>query len=50
MVLLGGQDGWFKSSTFLDQVPLWLSGDYVPLPLSLDKVKGRARHSMELRP
>lgn len=50
VVLLGGQDGWLKSSTFLDQVPLWLSGDYVALPLSLDKVKGRARQSMELRP
>ena len=50
VVLLGGQDGWFKSTTFLDQVPLWLAGDYVALPLSLDRVRRRAVTSMELRP
>jgi penicillin amidase len=38
-VLLGGQDGWFKSANFLDQVPYWLSGDYVQLPMRLDVVR-----------
>ena len=38
-VLLGGQDGWFKSANFLDQVPYWLSGDYVQVPMRLDVVR-----------
>lgn len=37
-VLLGGQDGWFNSSTFLDQVPLWREGRYVRLPLEPETV------------
>ena len=31
--LLGGQDGWFGSCNFTDQVALWQRGDYVALPL-----------------
>lgn len=38
-VLLGGQDGWFKSANFLDQVPYWLSGNYIQVPMRLDVVK-----------
>ncbi|CAN0581698.1 unnamed protein product, partial [Laminaria digitata] len=38
-VLLGGQDGWFKSANFLDQVPYWLSGDYVQAPMRRDPVR-----------
>ncbi|MEE8279345.1 MAG: penicillin acylase family protein [Alphaproteobacteria bacterium] len=38
-VLLGGQDGWFRSSTFLDQVPLWLEDDYVQVPLRPSTVR-----------
>ena len=38
-VLLGGQDGWFKSANFLDQVPYWLSGNYVQVPMRLDVVR-----------
>jgi penicillin amidase len=34
VVLLGGQDGWFGSSNFLDQVELWRRGGYIRLPLS----------------
>ncbi len=37
-VLLGGQDGRLNSSTFADQVPLWLSGAYVRMPLRLETV------------
>jgi penicillin amidase len=33
VVLLGGQDGWLGSSTFLDHVPLWQAGQYIRLPL-----------------
>ena len=35
-VLLGGQDGWFNSTTILDQWELWRRGDYVRVPLTLD--------------
>ncbi|MFT5487532.1 MAG: penicillin amidase [Paracoccaceae bacterium] len=38
-VLLGGQDGWFKSANFLDQVPYWLSGNYIQVPMRLDVVR-----------
>ncbi len=38
-VLLGGQDGWINSSTFLDQVPLWLEGRYIRMPLKLETVR-----------
>ncbi|MEM7676169.1 MAG: penicillin acylase family protein, partial [Myxococcota bacterium] len=32
-VLLGGQDGWFESSTFLDQAELFERGEYVQIQL-----------------
>jgi penicillin amidase len=38
-VLLGGQDGWFKSANFLDQVPYWQSGNYIQVPMRLDVVR-----------
>ena len=47
-VLLGGQDGWINSSTFLDQVPLWLAGDYVDMPLRLETVRDTFDYHMEL--
>lgn len=49
-VLLGGQDGWFNSPAFLDQVPLWRAGDYVQVPLSLEAFKARAAWRTDLRP
>jgi penicillin amidase len=49
-VLLGGQDGWLNSSTFLDQVPLWLEGRYVEMPLRLETVRARFRHVTGLGP
>lgn len=33
-LLLGGQDGWFNSASFLDQVPLWREGGMVRVPLT----------------
>jgi penicillin amidase len=47
-VLLGGQDGWLNSSSFLDQVPLWLDGDYVEMPLRVATVRTRFRYVTEL--
>ena len=47
-VLLGGQDGWFNSSTMLDQWELWRRGDYVRLPLTLTEVRARFPHAMTL--
>lgn len=49
-VLLGGQDGWLNSSTFLDQVPLWLEGRYVEMPLRPETVRTRFPFVTELRP
>ncbi|MBM3504623.1 MAG: penicillin acylase family protein [Alphaproteobacteria bacterium] len=48
-VLLGGQDGWMSSSTFLDQVPLWQRGEYVKVPLDPDRAPS-FRHRTVLRP
>ncbi len=33
-VLFGGQDGWFGSANFADQIPLWRAGEYVRMPLT----------------
>jgi penicillin amidase len=33
-VLLGGQDGWLGSDTWLDQLPLWRAGAYIQMPLT----------------
>ncbi len=50
LVLLGGQDGWPGSTTALDQVSLWRRGGYIPVPLTPERARGRARHLTELRP
>jgi len=47
-VLLGGQDGWLNSTTFLDQVPAWLAGDHIQVPLRLEKVRTRFRYRLDL--
>ena len=49
-VLLGGQDGWFGSTTFLSQYPLWEKGKYIQVPLLLETVKRKFPHSMALKP
>ncbi len=49
-VLLGGQDGWFNSPSFMDQVDLWFAGEYVRLPLTVEAAQDRAVRSMTLRP
>ncbi|MCP5364954.1 MAG: penicillin acylase family protein [Hyphomicrobiales bacterium] len=49
-VLLGGQDGWFNSSTFIDQSDLWLEGEYIQMPLSDESVRNMFPHRTELIP
>ena len=48
-VLLGGQDGWFNSTTILDQWELWRRGDYVRVPLTLDGVRASFPHVLSLK-
>ncbi len=38
-VLLGGQDGWFNSTTMLDQWELWRDGRYVRVPLAISTIR-----------
>ena len=49
-VLLGGQDGRLRSDAALDQVPLWLSRQYIKVPLSLESVRKSFEFSVELAP
>ncbi|MCP4330657.1 MAG: penicillin acylase family protein [Alphaproteobacteria bacterium] len=49
-VLLGGQDGWFNSAAFLDQIPLWRQGQYIKVPLTLEAVRKGAVGETVLRP
>ena len=49
-VLLGGQDGWINSSTFLDQLEPWLEGEYIQLPLRMETVRERFTRKTELTP
>ena len=49
-VLLGGQDGWFESTTFLDQAELFERGEYVRLPLRVQSVRQQFAHRMVLTP
>ena len=47
-VLLGGQDGWFNSTTMLDQWALWRRGGYVRVPLTLPAVRESFPHALSL--
>lgn len=38
-VQLGGNDGWLDNDHLTDQVPLWRAGEYLKLPLTLEKVR-----------
>ncbi|PWC41192.1 hypothetical protein TSO221_24065 [Azospirillum sp. TSO22-1] len=50
IVLLGGQDGWLGSTTFVDQVDLWRRGAYVRVPLRPETARATFRFHTELRP
>jgi penicillin amidase len=49
-VLLGGQDGWFGSVNFSDQVRLWRAGDTLRLPLRPETVQKEFKIVMRLKP
>ena len=48
-VLLGGQDGWFNSTTILDQWELWRRGEYVRVPLTPAAVREGFPHTLSLK-
>jgi penicillin amidase len=49
-VLFGGQDGWWGSTTFADQVDLWRQGKTITLPLRLETVRATFPVVMRLVP
>jgi penicillin amidase len=49
-VLLGGQDGWPGSTTFLDQARMWRRGEYVQVPLRPETARATFPYTTELRP
>lgn len=49
-VLLGGQDGWFNSANFVDQVDPFMKGELIQVPLRIETVRQRFAHRLELRP
>jgi penicillin amidase len=49
-VLLGGQDGWINSSTFLDQKELWVRGDYITMPFRLESMRDQFVVETQLSP
>jgi penicillin amidase len=46
LVLLGGQDGWIGSDTFLDQLPIWRDGGYVDVPLDAERARAWPHHTV----
>jgi penicillin G amidase len=49
-ILLGGQDGWFGSTTFADQLSLWREGKYIQVPLQLEPVRRSFPFLTEISP
>ncbi|WP_439814425.1 penicillin acylase family protein [Zavarzinia sp. CC-PAN008] len=50
VVLLGGQDGWYNSEAFLDQVKLFQEGRFIRLPMRLETVRANAAYRTEILP
>jgi len=46
VVLLGGQDGWLGSTTFLDQATLWRRGEAIVLPLRPETARAWPFHTV----
>ncbi len=46
VVLLGGQDGWPGSATFLDQATYWRAGAYIDLPLRPETARAWPHHTV----
>ena len=49
-LLLGGQDGLLNSPHLTGMVPLWLKGEYVRVPLRLERVRADFIHKTDLKP
>ena len=49
-LVLGGQDGWINSAASLDQVPMWMSGEYIKVPLRPDTVGRSFEHKTVMGP
>lgn len=49
-VLLGGEDGWLNSENFMDQLPLWRSGEYIRMPLTEAGRNTEFTRALSLRP
>ncbi len=50
LVLAGGQDGWLRSSTFLDQSALWRRGETIRVPLRPETVRKTFPYRIDLSP
>ena len=48
-VILGGQDGWLGSTTFLDQARLWWRKEYIRVPLRRQTVEKEFKKRMVLK-
>jgi penicillin amidase len=48
--ILGGQDGWFGSDSFADQIPLWNDRKYIRMPLRPETVAAEFPIVMQLTP
>ena len=48
-LLLGGQDGWFSSSTAFDQTQLWQRGDYIQIPMRTTTLRKWSYKTMVLQ-
>ncbi len=48
-VLLGGQDGWLGSEHLVDQVPSWLNGEYIQIPLRIENIRSLFSHRIEFK-
>ncbi|NOT41712.1 MAG: penicillin acylase family protein [Alphaproteobacteria bacterium] len=49
-VMLGGNDGWFNSSTFRDQVDAFQNGKSFQVPLQIETVRKTFKHKTLLAP
>lgn len=49
-VLLGGQDGWLNSANFADQVRMWREGEYIHVPLDVERAKKEFPYKTALMP
>ena len=49
-VLLGGEDGWLGSSTFLDQLDLWRERRYITMPMTRASIAAQFSIEQQLVP